>query len=217
MNLAAAKRIGTIVVVVVAAIELIGIIWIWVGSDSDEPRAKRAPRPPATVDAEDPAEEATVPGRVCETPGEAQSLLLARTHHNEPGSYFVDYPRGWTVTGRGSVSKLTSAGGDASVSIGAAPPGKVAKAMDDFVAALRGSLRAIEIDRRGSRSGDRCGSAWVAGSALNRDGVRLHFRGDIVRSGDRNFALGAFVAASQSSYYLPIVRGIASSLRANQA
>jgi hypothetical protein len=205
---------GTIAVVVVAVVEIIAVVWIWAARDSDRPRAERVPGADESYGAQAPESEEARP-RVCEEQSDSNPRLT-RTHHNARGSYFIDYPRRWTATAEGSVTTLTSPGKEATFTVGVAPRGKAARAMDRLVDELQEALSALEIERRDSGRG-RCATAWVAGRAENSSGVSLRFRGQITRAGSRNYALGSFVARSEAPRFLPTLRSIFSSLRANQA
>src|SRR5919106_4142103 len=111
----------------------------------------------------------------------------------DAGRYAVAIPQGWDGRARGSVVKLWDKASRARLEVGLAPSGTLTSALLDLRSSLHRAYRGLRVTRRNRLEVGGCPARSIAGRALNRDGLRLSFRGMVVAGPENNYALAGFV------------------------
>src|SRR5919106_192785 len=109
------------------------------------------------------------------------------------GRYAVAVPQGWDGRARGSVVKLWDKASRARLAVGLAPSGPLTSALVDLRSSLGRAYRRLQVTRTDQLEVGGCRARSIAGRVLNRDGLRLSFKGMVVAGPENNYALAGFV------------------------
>ena len=109
------------------------------------------------------------------------------------GRFAVAVPQGWDGRARGSVVKLWDKASRARLAVGLAPSGPLTSALVDLRSSLGRAYRRLQVTRTDQLEVGGCRARSIAGRVLNRDGLRLSFRGMVVAGPENNYALAGFV------------------------
>jgi hypothetical protein len=111
----------------------------------------------------------------------------------DEGRYAVAIPQGWDGRARGSVVKLWDKASRARLAVGLAPSGTLTSALLDLRSSLHRAYRGLRVTRRNRLEVGGCPARSIAGRVLNRNGLRLSFKGLVVAGPENNYALAGFV------------------------
>jgi hypothetical protein len=111
----------------------------------------------------------------------------------DAGRYTVAVPQGWDWQARGSVVKLWDKASQVRLAVGLAPSGPLTSALVDLRSSLGRAYRGVHVTRRDQLEVGGCRARSIAGRVLNRDGLRLSFKGMVVAGPENNYALAGFV------------------------
>ena len=111
----------------------------------------------------------------------------------DAGRYAVAVPQGWDGRARGSVVKLWDKASRARLAVGLAPSGPLTSALVDLRSSLGRAYRRLHVTRTDQVEVGGCRARSIAGRVLNRNGLRLSFRGMVVAGPENNYALAGFV------------------------
>ena len=109
------------------------------------------------------------------------------------GRYAVAVPQGWDGRARGSVVKLWDRASQARLAVGLAPSGPLTSALVDLRSNLGRAYRGVHVTRQDQLEVGGCPARSIAGRVLNRNGLRLSFRGMVVAGPENNYALAGFL------------------------
>jgi hypothetical protein len=123
-------------------------------------------------------------GRAHESPSQIRA---------DAGRYAVAVPQGWDGRARGSVVKLWDKASQARLAVGLAPSGPLTSALVDLRSSLGRAYRQLQVTRTDKLEVGGCQARSIAGRVLNRDGLRLSFKGLVVAGPENNYALAGFV------------------------
>jgi hypothetical protein len=124
----------------------------------------------------------------CGSAHEAASQIRAAA-----GRYAIAVPRGWDGRTRGSVVKLWDKASRARLAVGLAPSGPLTSALVDLRSNLGRAYPRLRVTRTDQLEIGGCRARSIAGRVLNRDGLRLSFKGLVVAGPENNYALAGFV------------------------
>ncbi len=117
-------------------------------------------------------------------------------HVNQRGRYLFYHPPDWEVKDEGTVSRVTSPGGETLVTFGLGPEGDLEAAETAFVTELQNQYRGVDLQALEVQQVGPNPAVSVAGTGRNNEGVRLRFLAITVGVGGRNFSIGVFTAAN---------------------
>lgn len=117
-------------------------------------------------------------------------------HVNREGGYSFWYPPDWDVTDQGTVSEVSSPGGDTTVSFGQGAPGGLGEAQTAFVQQIQGTYRRVRVFGVESEKLGPYPAVSVAGAGTNAEGVRIRFLAITAQAGDGNYSIAVFTAAA---------------------
>lgn len=125
-------------------------------------------------------------------PGETRPSGRATLAVNRAGGYEFVRPRGWDLNVSGTVTRVSSPGGDALIALGIGPNGDLAEASRRFFGQIRSGYEVVgaSTKRRVALSGGR--AVALSGKAINSFDVTLSFDAIALRSGGRNYIIAAF-------------------------
>jgi hypothetical protein len=110
----------------------------------------------------------------CGSAHEAASQIRA------DAGYAVAVPQGWDGRASGSVVKLWDKASQARLAVGLAPSGPLTSALVDLRSSLGRAYRRLHVTRQDELDVGGCRARSIAGRVLNRDGLRLSFKGLVV-------------------------------------
>jgi hypothetical protein len=124
----------------------------------------------------------------CGSAHEAASQIRA-----DSGLYTVAVPQGWDGRASGSVVKLWDKASQARLAVGLAPSGPLTSALVDLRSSLERAYQRLHVTRQDELEVGGCRARSIAGRVLDRDGLRLSFKGMVVAGPENNYALAGFV------------------------
>lgn len=133
---------------------------------------------------------------------------------NEAGGYRLTAPDGWKVSEQGAVTKLTSPGKDAVISVSTGNPGALHDAGALFFQQVgrhykNTKLTGVEGKRIGSRP-----ALVYGGLGTNSKNVKINFLAITVQGKPTNYAMSVFTAAdSDPQQVLPTVNSVVGTFR----
>lgn len=149
-----------------------------------------------------------------ERPSEGLPPSDSRFHQNDEAGYELRYPRGWLVTERGSVTRLTRPDRKVIVTVGIGAGGSLHHASESLVSSLRASYSNVRLSDVAPDFvfGNR--SLVVGGTVTNERGQTLRVLAITIETDEENYALTVFVPGdARPSDVLPQIRRIVESIR----
>jgi hypothetical protein len=133
-------------------------------------------------------------------------------HRNAEGGYAFRFPAGWAVRDKGTATTVRAPGRRAVVTFGLAPRGDLQDAERKLVGTIRDSYRGIrltviQIEPVGGRR-----AVTIAGTGMNRAGVRFRFLAVTVAGSGRNRSITLF-ASRDGGDVMPKLQRILDSFR----
>lgn len=134
---------------------------------------------------------------------------------NQAGGYQLTAPDGWDVTQDGAITKLTSPGKDAVISVSTGNPGALHDAGALFFQQVgrhyeNTKLTGVQSEQIGSRP-----ALVYGGLGINDENVKINFLAITVEAKPTNYAISVFTAAnSNPQEVLPRVNSVVDTFRA---
>jgi hypothetical protein len=140
--------------------------------------------------------------------------FATQQHLNEQGKYLFYHPPDWEVKDQGTVSRVTSPGGETLVTFGLGPEGDLEAAETAFVTRLQDQYRDVDLAALQVQQVGPNPAVSVAGTGRNAEGIRLRFLAITVGVNERNFSIVVFTAAnSDPQKVVPATQEIVNSFR----
>jgi hypothetical protein len=134
---------------------------------------------------------------------------------NRAGGYQLMAPDGWDVTQQGAITKLTSPGKEALISVSTGNPGALHDAGALFFQQVgrhykNTKLTGVQSEQIGSRP-----ALVYGGLGINKKNVKINFLAITVEAKPTNYAISVFTAAnSDAQQVLPRVNSVIDTFRA---